>query len=118
MQRSSKEGESGIPDRRIQRPSSMKPNQEPTMNRYQAATPRARTAISLAAAAMTALTLGLSVLPAKEFRWNAGPSPEPPRAASTVASTAPGDGMPIVVYGVREGRQRCRRYGPRTSGRQ
>ncbi len=74
------------------------------MNSYQAATPRARTAISLAAAAMTALTLGLSVLPAKvNSGGNVGPVANASRAADTVASTTPGDGMPIVVYGVRGG---------------
>jgi len=82
----------------------MKPNQEPAMNRYQAATPRARVAISLAAAAMTALTFGLSVLPATlDSGANVGPIANASHAADTVASAAPGDGMPIVVYGVREG---------------
>jgi hypothetical protein len=80
----------------------MKPNQEPAMNSYQASTPRARAAISIAAAAMTALTLGLSVLPAKvNSDGNVGPLVNAARAAATVASTTPGDGMPIVVYGVR-----------------
>ena len=74
------------------------------MNSYQAATPRARVAISLAAAAMTALTLGLSVLPAKvNSGGSVGPVANASGAADTVVSTAPGDGMPIVVYGVREG---------------
>ena len=74
------------------------------MNRYQAATPRARVAISLVAAAMTALTLGLSVLPATlDSGASVGPVAHASRAAETVASTAPGEGMPIVVYGVREG---------------
>ena len=72
------------------------------MNSYQASTPRARAAISLAAAAMTAFTLGLSVLPAKvNSGGNAGPVANASRAADTVASTTPGDGMPIVVYGMR-----------------
>ena len=94
--------ESGMPDRRIQRPSSMKPNQEPTMNRYQAQSPRA--AISLAAVAMTALTLGLSVLPAQMERGR--PRRSRRRSGSRRrcpgGKPAPGDGMPIVVYGVRE----------------
>ena len=72
------------------------------MNSYQAATPRARAVIALAAAAMTALTLGLSVLPANvNSGGNTGPIANDSRAAATVASTMPGDGMPIVVYGVR-----------------
>ena len=74
------------------------------MNSYQAATPRARVAISLAAAAMTALTLGLSVLPATlNSGGNVDLVANASRAAATVASTAPGDGMPIFVYGVRGG---------------
>jgi hypothetical protein len=80
----------------------MKPNQEPAMNSYQASTPRARTAISLAAAAMAALTLGLSVLPAKvNSGGSVGPVAKASRAADTMASATPGDGMPIVVYGMR-----------------
>jgi len=74
------------------------------MNSYQASTPRARATISLAAAAMTALSLGLSVLPAKvDSGANAAPVANASRVADTVASTTPGDGMPIVVYGVRGG---------------
>jgi hypothetical protein len=80
----------------------MKPNQEPAMNNYQAFTPRARAAILIAAAAMTALTLGLSVLPSKvNSDGNVGPLVNAARAPASVASTTPGDGMPIVVYGVR-----------------
>ena len=72
------------------------------MNSYQASTPRARVAISLAAAAMTALTLGLSVLPAKvNSGGNVDPVAEASRVADTSASTAPGEGVPIVVYGMR-----------------
>ena len=71
------------------------------MNSYQAATPR--TAISLAAAAMAALTLGLSILPAKVNSGGNGGSLA--TASSTFGPAAvaiPGEGMPIVVYGVRE----------------
>jgi hypothetical protein len=71
------------------------------MKSYQARTPRA--AISIAAVVMTALTLGLSVLPAKvntsgriDSVANATPS------AGRAASATLGEGMPIVVYGVRE----------------
>ena len=71
------------------------------MNSYQASTPRTRAAISLAAAAMAALTLSLSVLPAKVNSGGNVDLANASRAAATVASTAPGDGMPIVVYGVR-----------------
>jgi hypothetical protein len=71
------------------------------MKSYQAATPR--TAISIAAAAMTALTLGLSILPAK---LNSGGNGESlinaSRAFGPAAAAIPGEGMPIVVYGVRE----------------
>jgi hypothetical protein len=81
----------------------MKPNQEPAMNSYQASTPGARAAIFIAAAAMTALTLGLSVLPAKvNSGADVGPIAKASGAADAAASTTPGDGMPIVVYGVRE----------------
>ena len=71
------------------------------MKSYQAATPRA--AITIAAVAMTVLTLGLSVLPAKVYsggstRAFAGPS----NSAPPVAVAASGDGMPIVVYGIRD----------------
>ena len=67
------------------------------MNSYQAATPRARVFISLAAAAMTALTLGLTVLPATlHSDGNVGLVANASRAAGTVASTVPGDGMPIA----------------------
>ena len=72
------------------------------MNSYQAATPRARTVISLAAAAMAALTLGLSVLPAKvDSGGIVGPVAQASPAAETVATMTQGDGTPIVVYGVR-----------------
>ena len=96
-----KRGESEIPDGRIQRPSSKKPNQEPTMNSYQAATPR--TAISIAAVVMTALTLGLSILPAKVNSGEDGRTlVNASRTFGPAAGAIPGEGMPIVVYGVRE----------------
>ena len=71
------------------------------MNSYQAATPR--TAITIAAVAMTVLTLGLSVLPAK---LNPGERADvlasaSPAAPMTVANGSD-EGMPIVVYGVRD----------------
>ena len=72
------------------------------MNSYQPAPTRVRAAISIAAVAMTALTLGLSVLPAKvNSGGNVGPIANASGAADAVASTTPADGMPIVVYGVR-----------------
>ena len=72
------------------------------MNSYQAATPRA--AITIAAVAMTVLTLGLSVLPAKV---NPGESANVIASASRAAApmtvaNASDEGMPIVVYGVRD----------------
>jgi len=71
------------------------------MKSYQATTPRA--AMMIAAVAMSALTLGLSVLPsivgsgngATQFDATAGA--RPPKAADVA-----GDGAPIMVYGVRE----------------
>jgi hypothetical protein len=71
------------------------------MNSYRPRTPRA--VFTLAAVAMTVLTLGLSVLPAK---LNSGQSAvalaSASRAASPAADSASADGMPIVVYGVRD----------------
>ena len=71
------------------------------MNRYQATTPRA--AMIIAAVAMSALTLGLSVLPAIVGSGNAeaqlgnAVGARPPRATDVA-----GNGAPIMVYGVRE----------------
>ncbi len=71
------------------------------MNCYQAATPRA--AILIAAVVMTALTLGLSILPAKvNSGGNVGSFANGSRVFGPSASALPGEGMPIVVYGVRE----------------
>ena len=71
------------------------------MKSYQAATPRA--AITIAAVAMTVLTLGLSVLPAKvDSRASTGALASAPSAASPVADAASGVAMPIVVYGIRD----------------
>lgn len=86
------------------------------MNRYQASLPRA--AISIAAVTMTALTLGLSILPAQI--GNDGPVVAPgveiargnvPPMEMFAAQGAPIVGTPIVVYGHREnetGLQRVR----------
>ena len=71
------------------------------MKRYQAATPRA--AMMIAAVAMSALTLGLSVLPAAlgngepEARLGAAAVATAPAAAGTA-----GNPMTITVHGVRE----------------
>jgi len=71
------------------------------MKRYQAATPRA--AMMIAAIAMSALTLGLSVLPAilgsgdAQTQLGAAAGDRTPRATDVA-----GNGAPIVVYGVRE----------------
>ena len=71
------------------------------MKRYQTTTPRA--AMMMAAVAMSALTLGLSVLPAtlgsvaSEPRLGAASGAAAPMAAGIAAS-----GAPIVVYGIRE----------------
>jgi hypothetical protein len=71
------------------------------MKRYQAATPRA--AMMIAAVAMSALTLGLSVLPAilgsgnAETQLGDAAGARPPMAADFVRH-----GTPIMVYGVRE----------------
>ena len=71
------------------------------MKSYQAATPRA--AITIAAVAMTVLTLGLSVLPAKvNSGASAGALASASPAVPATASLASGDGMPIVVYGIRD----------------
>ena len=77
------------------------------MNRYQASLPRA--AISIAAVAMTALTLGLSVLPAQI--GNDGRVVAPgvdiargniPQVELAAAQGTPIVGTPIVVYGYRD----------------
>ena len=83
------------------------------MNRYQATLPRA--AISIAAVAMTALTLGLSVLPAKI----GNDSVVAPVAVIARGNTPPGElaaaqgqpiaGTPIVVYGYRDHESGLRR---------
>ena len=71
------------------------------MKRYQAATPRA--AMMIAAIAMSALTLGLSVLPAilgsgdAQTQLGAAAGDRTPKATDVA-----GNGAPIVVYGVRE----------------
>ena len=76
------------------------------MNSYETSSPRA--VISIAAVAMTALTLGLSILPAEK-----GPDARFHSVANSVASevsrgdipamdVAARDGAPIVVYGFRE----------------
>ena len=71
------------------------------MNRYQASMPRA--VMMIAAVAMSALTLGLSVLPAKlasdgyEARLQAAS-----RASASATTDVARGGAPIVVYGVRE----------------
>jgi hypothetical protein len=70
------------------------------MKRYQAATPRA--AMMIVAVAMSALTLGLSILPAAlgsgsaETQAGVAASARPSNAADVA-----GSGSPIVVYGVR-----------------
>lgn len=71
------------------------------MKRYQAAMPRA--AMMVAAVALSALTLGLSVLPAilgsgnAEAQLGAAAGARPPKAADVA-----GNGAAIMVYGVRE----------------
>ena len=71
------------------------------MKTYQTATPRA--AMMIAAVAMSALTLGLSVLPAMVGSGNgvtqsgAAAGAHPPKATDVA-----GNGAPIMVYGVRE----------------
>ena len=70
------------------------------MNSYRPPAPRA--AFTLAAVAMTVLTLGLSVLPAKvDSGENAGAVASASRAIPA-AATAAEEGMPIMVYGVRD----------------
>ena len=76
------------------------------MNRYQVSLPR--TAISIAAVAMTAVTLGLAVLPANvgDTRVVArvvdiAGAKVPPIGVAAVHGT-PLVGTPIVVYGYRE----------------
>ena len=71
------------------------------MKSYQPAAPRA--AFTLAAVAMTVLTLGLSVLPAKvNSGENSGAVASASRAISPAAAAASEEGMPIMVYGVRD----------------
>ena len=76
------------------------------MNPYQASLPRA--AVSLAAVAMTALTLGLSVLPAKIANDGRVVAPAVEIARGNVppveigAHGTPIVGTPIVVYGYRQ----------------
>ena len=71
------------------------------MKRYQAATPRA--AMMVAAVALSALTLGLSVLPAilgsgnAEAQLGAAAGARQPKAADVA-----GNGAATMVYGVRE----------------
>jgi hypothetical protein len=90
-----------MPASGIQRSSSKKPNQEPAMKRYRTATPRA--AMLIAAVTMSALSLGLSVLPAAlgsgsaETQAGIAAGARPPNAAA-VARIGPA----ITVYGVRE----------------
>lgn len=72
------------------------------MNSYETSSPR--TVISIAAVAMTALTLGLSILPAGKssdarFQAVAG---EVSRGDIPAVDVAARDGAPIVVYGFRE----------------
>ena len=71
------------------------------MNRYQAHLPRA--AISIAAVAMTVLTLGLSILPAQMSKEGsrAIPAMELARGDVPAAEVAAREGTPIVVYGFR-----------------
>jgi hypothetical protein len=87
--------------------SRMQPNQEPTMNRYQASLPRA--VLSIAAVAMTAVTLGLTILPA--IIGNDGRVVVPaveiaqgnvPPVEVAAAHATPIVGTPIVVYGYRD----------------
>ena len=77
------------------------------MNRYQASLPR--TALSIAAVAMTAVTLGLAILPAKV--GNDGRVVVPaveiaqgnvPPVEVAAAHGTPIVGTPIVVYGYRQ----------------
>ena len=71
------------------------------MNRYQAPLPRA--AISIVAVAMTALTLGLSVLPAQIGNDGRVVAPGVDIARGNVPpmDVAAAHGTPIVVYGYR-----------------
>ena len=71
------------------------------MKTYSSSTPRV--AITVAAAAMTAITLGLSVLPATMNTTGARPAfTNVSHNLGSTAGAIPGDRMPIVVYGVRE----------------
>ena len=76
------------------------------MNRYQASLPRA--AISIAAVALTAVSLGLSILPAKVGPQGSVVAPAVEIAQGNVppvelaAHGTPLVGTPIVVYGYRE----------------
>jgi hypothetical protein len=87
--------------------SRIKPTQEPTMNRYETSLPRV--AISIAAVAMTAITLGLSILPAQIGNDGrvVAPGVEIARGKAALVEMAaaqgtPIVGTPIVVYGYRE----------------
>lgn len=70
------------------------------MNSYQASLPRA--AISIAAVTMTALTLGLSILPAELGGRQQVPATEVSRGNIPAVEVAAREGTPIVVYGFRE----------------
>jgi len=76
------------------------------MNSYETRSPR--TVISIAAVAMTALTLGLSILPAgksPDARFHSvadSVASEVSRGDIPVVDVAVRDGAPIVVYGFRE----------------
>ena len=76
------------------------------MNRYQASLPRA--AISIAAVAMTAVSLGLSILPAKVGPEGRAVAPAVEIAQGNIPPVeqaphgTPLMGTPIVVYGYRE----------------
>ncbi len=72
------------------------------MNSYQTTSPRA--VISIAAVAMTALTLGLSVLPAETSSGARQQvvAKEISRGNIPAVGVSARDGSPIVVYGFRE----------------
>ena len=70
------------------------------MNSYQASLPRA--AITIAAVAMTALTLGLSILPAELGERQQASATDLSRSNLPAVEVAARDGAPIVVYGFRE----------------
>lgn len=80
----------------------MKPNLEPTVNNYQTSSPRV--VISVAAVAMAALTLCLSVLPAgtsSDTRLQSI-AKEVSRGNLPAVDVAERDGSPMVVYGLRD----------------